>query len=740
MVSKKVIKVLNAATGKNAYEWKFVSVGGTTRVSIDKGADIAHLDELDQKLWTVLSCPVKGLEIDERSLELMDVDKDGKIRVHEVLDTARWLTKVLKNPDDLLRQEDHLSLSAICQENEEGLKLYNSARQILENLGREGDEITVNDTADVLAIFSRTRFNGDGVITVQSCENEVQKAIVTACMQVEGAVDDRSGEPGVNEEYLEAFFTHCREFTDWMAAGKNEVMPYGEQTPYAFAAYEAIREKINDYFLRCRFAAFNEEAIQTLDVSLARLEGIADKNLTDCLEEVASYPLARVRREGALPLKEGLNPAWESRFASLKTIVFDVDFPGAEVLSEADWLQVKAKLKPFEDWKNAKKGAGVENIDSALVEQALDAVNQAALRGLMAQDKQLESEAGEIQNVDKLLHCYRDFYTLLKNFITLNDFYNRDKNVKAVFQAGTLFIDQRSCDLCLKVTDMAKQNLMANLSGMYLIYCDCQSKVKNEKMTIVAAMTDGDVSDLREGKNAVFYDRKGLDWDATVIKIVDNPISVRQAFWSPYRKFGRFINEQIGKFASEKDGKMTTDMSSKISNAGTHLSEKTENSDAAAASVAVPAGEKNKPAFDVSKFLGLFAVLGMALGTILGFMLDLLKTFFELKWYKMIGVLIGIMLMISGPSMLLAWLKLRKRDLAPILNANGWAVNAKILVNIMFGPTLTKMASFPALADPFAKKGMPLWQKIAYPLLVLAIVFAALYFSNTLSYFGLRFR
>ena len=213
MATNKVKKVLNAATGKSAHEWKFISVGGTTRVSIERGEDIAHLGELDQKLWTVLSCPVKGLEIDERTLELMDADKDGKIRVNEVVDTAKWLTTVLNTPDDLLKQEDRLPLSAIRQDNEDGLKLYHSARQILENLGREGEEISVSDTSDVIAIFSSTRFNGDGVITGRTCENDLLKSLVEACMQVEGSTPDRSGEAGVNEEQLEAFFTHCQEYT-----------------------------------------------------------------------------------------------------------------------------------------------------------------------------------------------------------------------------------------------------------------------------------------------------------------------------------------------------------------------------------------------------------------------------------------------------------------------------------------------------------------------------------------------
>ncbi|MBP5395699.1 MAG: hypothetical protein J6Y34_01750, partial [Bacteroidales bacterium] len=108
--------------------------------------------------------------------------------------------------------------------------------------------------------------------------------------------------------------------------------------------------------------------------------------------------------------------------------------------------------------------------------------------------------------------------------------------------------------------------------------------------------------------------------------------------------------------------------------------------------------------------------------------------------WKMIIVIAGVMLVISGPSMLIAWLKLRKRDLAPVLNANGWAVNARVLVNLVFGPTLTHLADFPVMVDPLASKKMPLWKKIFWLLIVLAVIFAVLYFTNTLARFGLRFR
>ena len=74
--------------------------------------------------------------------------------------------------------------------------------------------------------------------------------------------------------------------------------------------------------------------------------------------------------------------------------------------------------------------------------------------------------------------------------------------------------------------------------------------------------------------------------------------------------------------------------------------------------------------------------------------------------------LLGLVLLISGPSMLIAWLKLRQRNVGPLLDANGWAVNAKARINVPFGASLTRLAVLPKgsyvdLRDPFAEKRRP---------------------------------
>ena len=98
------------------YKWGFSNVGGVPRVKITTGEDIAHLDELDPKMWTVLSCPVKGLVISDRSLGYIDVDGDGKIRVNDVVATSQWLTSVLKDNDLILASADSVDVEQINQE------------------------------------------------------------------------------------------------------------------------------------------------------------------------------------------------------------------------------------------------------------------------------------------------------------------------------------------------------------------------------------------------------------------------------------------------------------------------------------------------------------------------------------------------------------------------------------------------------------------------------------------------
>ena len=92
----------------------------------------------------------------------------------------------------------------------------------------------------------------------------------------------------------------------------------------------------------------------------------------------------------------------------------------------------------------------------------------------------------------------------------------------------------------------------------------------------------------------------------------------------------------------------------------------------------------------------------------------------------------AVLLAISGPSMILAWMKLRQRNLGPILDANGWAVNTRAKVNVSFGAALTDLAALPkgatrSLDDPFADKGRP-WK--LYIFLIILVLTAASWYAG----------
>ena len=503
------------------YKWSFANVGGVTRVRIKSAEDVRHLGELDKKMWTVLSCPVNGLEISSDSLRLMDQDGDGQLRLKEVVATADWLCATLRDPQSLFEQSDVINIKNIA---DEGIRVIS---------------------------------------------DKLQKDGKVALADVQAAID--------------------------AIAIETPEMPAAPFEADVIAAYKAKSPEYAAYF--------EQEKLQKLGLATipedAPKPGMTEKKFIEMGDQISK---------------------WESEVESIKSKV------------ESEMAAAKAEFEPLR----------------------------------------------------KLLLLHRDFYRLLRNFVTLEDFYDNDEKTVASFLAGTLILDQRACKLCIRVNDLAKHDSQAPLSGMYLLYCNCENKKTGKKLQIVAAMTQGEIKNLSVGKNGIFYDNDCLDYDATVFKIIENPISLRQAFWNPYRKMAKWVEDKINKSAAEKDAKTFDDMTAKV------------------ATAADPNAEK-KSAFDIAKFAGIFAAIGMALGMIGTALVKVGEGMKDLPWWQYLIIFVCILLIISGPSMIMAWMKLRRRNLAPVLNANGWAINADSIISVPFGLKLTEQVRFPFTKNP-AKK------------------------------------
>ncbi|MFO1051257.1 MAG: hypothetical protein U1F36_03455 [Planctomycetota bacterium] len=704
-----------AKSGTGAsHRWNFFRAGGVDQVRLDTGADIVELHTLDQKLWVALSCPTKGLEFDEQTLKLLDADGDGFVRPPEILAATRWVGQVLKDPDQLVDERDGVSLGNVRTDTAEGKAVLASAKRLVLSLGKEkATEVTVSDAEQAAGALTTATHNGDGVVPPENIGDEAARKVATEIVDCLGGVADRSGKKGIDEGAINAFFADCAAFDAWYRTGESDaksVLPLGDGTAAASAALDAVRAKIDDFFGRCRLAAYDPRAQAALNREEKAYLELTSKDLSITADEIASFPLAMVEAKKALPLVEGVNPAWAGKLATFRSLCCK----DKAQLTEAEWIALCGKLDAHKAWAGSKAGAAVEKLGIKRVREILGGKHKDALLAAVAEDKAVAAEIDGIAQVEKLARLHRDLHKLLCNYVSFTDFYARRG---AIFQAGTLHFDGRTCDLTFHVNDAGKHGSLAAMAKTYLAYVDC-TRPGGQKMTVACAFTAGDNDNLFVGRNGIFYDRKGNDWNATITKIIDNPISIGQAFWSPYKKLMRWIEETVAKRAAAAD----EGASARLQSAAAATGE-------AAKTGAAP---KDKPKFDV----GVVAALGVAVGGITAALTGLLDAFFGLGPWIPLG-LVGLMLAISGPSMLIAWLKLRQRNLGPILDANGWAVNTLTRVNLPLGRSLTDLQKLPegasrSLVDPYAPK-KSVWPKVILFLLILAGVGFGLYRFNFLN-------
>lgn len=701
------------------HTWQFYRSGGFDQVRLDTLDDLRHLDQLDQKLWVALSCPTQGLEFDPRTLALLDSDQDGHIRAPELMSAIHWALARLLQPSFLLEGSARLPISAIETQSEEGRHIAEAARHVLAGLGKtDVDDLCSEDTENSAAAFAALPLNGDGVVTPDSTDKADLSALIRMLIDIYGGVPDASGKQGLNREIAEQFFTEARSLLAWQQQAPANL---GPNTGEALAALDSVAGKIDDYFTRCQLASFDARAETLLNVSDEHLQTLAPLDLAADLESpdslIAALPLAAIAPNKPLPLSgDVLNPHWAASIKNFQQTVVTPQLGQRQALSQADWKALQAHFAAYRQWLKAQPKTCLSDIAANALEAYTKPAVEQELLALIEADAALAPTANAIHSIDRLVRYTRDLSRLARNFVSFQNFYSGQE--KALFQAGTLYLDGRSCDLCIRVIDPAKHAALASLSGLYLAYCDCT--YGSEKITIAAAFTAGDSDQLMVGRNGVFYDRNGKDWHATITQIIDHPISLRQSFWSPYKKAARLIGEQVQKLAATRN-KQVEDNSAANINQVLDTTQK-------AAAVGKPATTPPAP-FDVARFAGIFAAIGLAVGALGTALASLLSSFLGLSWWQMPLAILGLITIISGPAVLLAWFKLRNRNLGPLLDANGWAVNTRARINLPFGRSLTRMAALPAgaarsLQDPYAEKSIP-W--LRYGILSGAIAAALIY-------------
>lgn len=673
---------------------RYFRAGGFNQLSITKAEDLLLLKGLDQTLWVASSCPTEGLDLDPETLKMMDLDHDGRIRCPEVLQAIDWVFEVLTDTASLTKGADSLELTQINQGSEKGKLLYQASCRILKNLGKGSEaRIYLKDTLNRSAIMSMARSNGDGIIPPNAADGEAVKQVIQNILDTIGGAKDASGSIGVTEKGVVSFFTACRDYQAWWGAAHPNGMPdsslfvLGEETAAAFALYQELKPKIVEFFEQSKIAAYDGRALAYFNCNEKDLAALSSRDAEKAQLLLKDLPIAEVGPSSGLPLDESINPFYASAFsrfvASVVTPLLGAD---CDVLTVEKWHALEQRFAPYAKWLDDKKGSGVESLGLERISELLESDASADLQQLIEKDRSHGAEIQAIRDVEKLIRYHRDLFRLVNNFVALPEFY--DVSRRAIFQNGTLILDGCALNLVVRVDDLKRHSSIASGSGIFLVYCEIRRMDQPKPQLIAAAVTDRNAGRITAGKNGIFYDLQGQDWDARVVKVISNPISLNEAAWAPFRRLGELFASQIEKLTASRQKAVESSLNQTFTDVDK--------------SIAKGAAVEQKPAPVAadkgSSMGGILAGGGVAVAALSSSFAYIVNT---LQKVGIIEILYGFLVIICFvfiPTIVMGMLKLRRRDLGLVLEACGWAINGRMRISLVLARQLTQVGKFPVTA------------------------------------------
>ncbi len=684
--------------------WTFRTYGLIEQYEISSAADLERIEALDEARWTATSAPIEQYNIDPVLLGFLDADSDGRIRVRDLQEARRWLWGLLTDRSGVTAGSDTLTLAHLSSDGD-APKIADLAEHLLGQLdGGETAQITLAQIRSFKASYAARYPNGDGVVTPAQLPESLQVVAAEVLAATAGAAD-LSGEAGVRAEDVAAWQERVTAWLAWHDRSTEEaetLHPLGEDTAAAAALVEGLAGKVEQFFAQCDLLRLELRAVERLQATPEELAALDVSDPDAIATWLKSAPLATPDPVGLLPLSGAVNGQYAGQLEALSTLAgWLLEIEAAEVLSRSQWDTIRAALAPFIAWKAAEP-QGLHLTDGPEHLRAwLDSPLPGELSKMAEDDTDVADELVQFQSLEKLA-CYQHYLMdFANNFVSFPDLF--DGSERALFEMGSLILDGRRINLCVKVTDVAAHKKIAAGSLMFIAYLALTRREggAEKKETIAAAVTAGMRGGIDLGKRGVFYDREGREWDARIIDLIAQPISIWEAMLAPILRVRDTITARIEAAAAAQ---------SKAAEAG--LSTQTATSDSVTAK---PAPEA---AADSSRFTNLlmggtiaFAAAGSALALVV-------QTIANISPVTILLALLGVTLTVMALFGFLGWLKLRKRDVSTLLEACGFALNGRMRLSSHLAGIFTRR---PGLPDGAKRKLMAPRSKLGLVVTVLVL-------------------
>ncbi|HRI51360.1 MAG TPA: hypothetical protein PLW65_14365 [Pseudomonadota bacterium] len=682
----------------------FRNFGGMYQLRLETAEEIRYIRELEKARWSATSAPLEQFYCDPQVLAYLDTDNNGRIRVHELLHAQQWLYENLASRDGFERGSDELSLASLDPKAADAPKMKQLAEHMLKELGLgSARSITLSQVRTFRSTYAGRFPNGDGVVPPEHADSPELAQFIKDIVAATGGSKDLGGSVGAGAAELASFLKSAQDALAWEAEGAvatdaetpvfPAAIPWGEATAAAAALIEELNDKVEQYFSQCDLLRVEPNAAARMQASAETLAGI-DITSTEVLRKwTLSAPLAPPREDGLLDLSGRLNPNYEAQLHKLAAEVLPralglVDKQRVRI-SLLDWRKVRELFAAHRAWRARHPAiwpAHWPALSTAQLAAYVKGELAARLTSLITTDSAVGEELQQFHNLEKLILLQRWLKELLNNFVSFPALFNPAR--RALFIAGTMIIDGRELGFCVRVTDRAAHKRIAATSPIFIIYAELTRKSAEgeSRMEVAAAITAGTRGQIVIGKRGVFYDRDGNEWDAVVVDLIVNPISLWEAAIAPFVRLRDFVGDKIEKFAASK-----TDAAESAARDSVNQKEAALLKADQAAKAPPKTPEPQNPANTTNLVVGLslgFAAATSALALIF-------KAVIDTDPGKLLSGLLMIVLVIAGFSAFLGFLKLRRRDLSTVLEACGWAMNLRMKLRRRLARLFTRRPGLP---------------------------------------------
>lgn len=688
------------------------------QLSIKTAEDLSSILDLDERLWMATSCPVNSLNMDPVFLQFLDADNHGRIFSEEVRDAVRWIQTRLHADTSWTMRQDYLLLTLIKSDHDAGAALLDTARRVLENLDQgDSDAISLAQVRSRQIILAQADRNGDGVIPPEVVAESEVVQLVRDIMATCGSVADAGGLPGIDQALLDRFVGEGTSYLVWYDQGRlvgrrrrSDIMAYGKDTPAMWTAIAAVRDQIDRFFTQCALVRFDARAAEAFQWRDEDRQADWYDNRQAMLDRLRRAPIYPPNAEEKLRFDTRVNEVYREALSRFHDTVVKPIIGDVTEIDRAQWQAVLAAFAAYETWLTSRPDTAVDKLDAEHLRSTLAGSCIDALRALIAQDKAVASELERLQNLEKLILYHQHLFHFINNFVSLPWLFNPGEY--ALFEMGTLVLAGREFATSLRVENRAAHAAVAQHSDIYLLYLTVSGPLPEDHFEIVVPVTRGNPKIFYMGQRGVFFTTRGRELDARIVQIVENPISLRQSMLMPFRRMRDVLSQRFEQLTSS----IHKDAEAKVATAGSEVAATVQEGvrtapvqaeaaiteapspTTAPAHPAPPAEQRSTGARDMLVGAG-FLLAGV--GAAFKFLVD---TFSQLGDPETLWTvfLVGSVLVVTVVlfTALHAWLKLRRRDLAGVLQAGGWAMNAHLRLN-------RKMVRFfvrPAALPPGAGK------------------------------------